>query len=181
VPNAPEMPSPADLNTDPRETGDPLNFAGRVYAADGSPADGAVVDVWHADADGRYSNIHPDVPEWKFRARVTTDAEGRFSIDTIVPPPYEIPKEGPTGALLRAAGWHAFRPAHLHVRVSAPGHEPLTTQLYFEGDPYLDSDVADAVKPDVVVRLDKREDGDRVSYSTSYDFKLFPPVDLTSS
>lgn len=49
-----------------------------------------------------------------------------------------------------AAGWHAWRPAQLHLTVSAPGHELLTAQLCFPGDPHND-DIASAVKPELVL------------------------------
>jgi hypothetical protein len=85
--------------------------------------------------------------------------------------PYEIPKDGPTGKLIAAAGWHAWRPAHLHVTVSAPGHQRLTTQLYFAGGQWLGSDIAQATKPELIVP--PRTDADGVQHAT-YDFVLDP-------
>ena len=70
---------------------------------------------------------------WNLRGRITADAGGRFRIHTIQPAPYQIPADGATGALIRAANWHAWRPAHLHMKVSAPGYQLITTQLYFPG------------------------------------------------
>ena len=64
----------------------------------------------------------------------STDRQGHFKITTIQPAPYQIPTDGSCGKLIAAAGWHAWRPAHLHVKVSAPGHQLLTAQLYFPGD-----------------------------------------------
>ncbi len=81
-----------------------------------------------------------------------------------------IPTDGSCGKLISAAGWHAWRPAHLHVKVSAPGHELLTAQLYFPGDPHNDDDIASAVKPELV--LDPAEADD--SQSVTYDFVLDP-------
>ena len=51
-------------------------------------------------------------------------------IRTVQPAPYQIPTDGATGALIRGANWHAWRPAHLHMKVSAPGYQLITTQLY---------------------------------------------------
>ncbi len=59
----------------------------------GMPLAGAELDMWQADAEGLYSNIHPDIPEWNLRGRFHTAADGTFEVRTIVPPPYEIPKE----------------------------------------------------------------------------------------
>ena len=54
------------------------------------------------------------------RGRLHADATGHYEIHSIVPPPYEIPKDGPVGRLLAASNRHAFRPAHIHVKVNAP-------------------------------------------------------------
>ena len=95
--------------------------------------------------------------------------EGRFEIRTIQPAPYQIPTDGPTGKLIEAAGWHPWRPAHLHLIVSAPDHRAITTQLYFTGGEWLDSDVASAVKPELI--LDPQDAGDGTS-RVEYDFVL---------
>ena len=101
--------------------------------------DGAMLEVWQADDAARYDVQTPDA-EPHLRGRFHAGADGRFELRTIVPPPYEIPKDGPVGRLLEALGRHAWRPAHLHLKVSHPGHGTLTTMVYFEGDPWLDSD-----------------------------------------
>ena len=60
------------------------------------------------------------------------------------------------GDLLLALERHNARPSHLHVMIDAPGFHKLTTALYFEGDPYLSSDVTFGVKKSlVVVSLDR--------------------------
>jgi catechol 1,2-dioxygenase len=82
---------------------------------------------------------------------VHADGQGRFDITTIVPAPYQIPTDGATGNLLAAAGWTAWRPAHLHVKVSAPGYRLITSQLYFDGGEYLHTDIASAVKPELIL------------------------------
>jgi catechol 1,2-dioxygenase len=169
-PGAPALDSPATLPQRPDEPGDTLVFTGTVRDLDGNPLPRSVVDIWQADAHGFYSQFHPDPPEWNLRANVTTDEQGRFEITTVVPAPYEIPKEGPTGKMIIAAGWHHWRPAHLHMMVRAPGKKPLTSQLFFAGGDYIDSDIASAVKPDLTIDLIKR-DG---HYSADYEFRLDP-------
>lgn len=154
----------------PHERGEELIFAGTVRTQDGAPLAGAELDMWQADADGCYSGIHPDVPDWNLRGRFTTDPDGSFAVRTILPPPYEIPKHGPTGRVLDGLGRHFFRPAHLHVKLSATGHDELTSQLYFAGGDYLDSDVASAVRDGLVLELHK-QDG---HFEASYDFMLTP-------
>jgi catechol 1,2-dioxygenase len=153
----------------PGEQGEPLLFSGQVRAVGGTPLAGAQLDVWHADADGLYSGFAPGIPAGNLRGVVTADTAGRFEIRTMLPAPYEIPKDGPTGQLVAAAGWHAWRPAHLHLIVSVPGYRKLTTQLYFDGGQWLDSDVAQAVKPELVLRPETGPDGTR---QARYDFVL---------
>ena len=73
-----------------------------------------------------------------------------------MPAPYEIPKSGPTGALLAAIDRHAWRPAHLHMKVQHPGYRPLTTQLFLKNDPWMESDVVEgAVKNALIVGSNK--------------------------
>lgn len=165
---APVLESPYVMPQREDEAGRRLTFRGTVTDVDGSPLAGAELDMWHADAEGLYSNIHPSVPEWNLRGRFFSDEAGRFEVTTIVPPPYEIPKDGPTGTVLRALGRHFFRPAHLHLKVSARGFESMTSQLYFEGDQYLDNDVANAVRDGLVIGLQADGDGD----VATYDFVL---------
>ena len=103
------------------------------------------------------------------------DAEGNYSINTVQPAPYQIPTDGACGQLIAAAGWHAWRPAHLHLKVSAPGHELLTAQLYFPGDEHNDDDIASAVKPELI--LDPKPAGEGVD--VEYDFVLDPVSEKT--
>jgi catechol 1,2-dioxygenase len=132
---------------------------GQIRSLDDRPIAGATLDMWQAGADGYYSGFHLDTPAGNLRGRVVTDAEGRFEVETVLPGPYTIPLEGPCGELCRAAGWSPWRPGHLHLIVGGPGHDPLTTQLFFEGEEYLDNDVASAVKPELILRPDE-EPGD---------------------
>jgi catechol 1,2-dioxygenase len=171
LPGQAELPATCTLPMRSDEKGDPLVLDGQVRAVDGTPLGGATVDIWLADDDGYYSGFAPDIPAGNLRGVVTADGEGRFAITAIQPAPYEIPKDGSVGQLIAAAGWHAWRPAHIHVMVSAPGYQTLTTQLYFRGGEWLDSDVAQATKPELI--LDPRPGADEVLVST-YDFVLDP-------
>ncbi|WP_434445585.1 dioxygenase [Lentzea sp. E54] len=166
LPDQQRLPAVATLPMRPDEQGAPLTFSGRVADLAGLPLAGAELDIWHADSEGYYSGFAPGIPDGNLRGVVTTDSEGRFEITTVQPAPYRIPTDGPTGRLIDAAGWHPWRPAHLHLVVRAPGHRPITTQLYFAGGEYVDSDVAEAVKPELVLT----PAGQRVEY----DFVLEP-------
>lgn len=172
VPDAPILPAECTLEMRADEPGTPLRFQGQVKAVEGTPLAGALVDIWHADDLGFYSQFAPGLPDWLFRGRVVADDEGRFAIQTMQPAPYQIPTDGSCGALIAAAGWHAWRPAHIHLKVSAPDHSLITTQLYFEGGEYVDTDIADAVKPELMLAPTPRDDGQ--GNEVTYDFVLAP-------
>jgi catechol 1,2-dioxygenase len=169
LPDAPMLDAPFELPRRPDEQGEPLRMTGRVLGVDGEPLSGAVLDVWHADATGLYSGFS-DIPEGILRGRVVADDEGRYEVRTVLPAPYTIPHEGPTGQLIAACGWHPWRPAHLHLLVSAPDHDPLVTQLYFEGSDYIDGDVASAVKDSLIVKPERDDEG----LAFDYEFRLAP-------
>lgn len=169
LPDAPVLAAPFELPRREDEEGDPLLLSGRVLDQDGKPIGGAELDVWQADAAGFYSGFEPSLPEGLLRGKVLSDAEGRYEVRTVLPGPYTIPLGGPTGALCRAAGWSPWRPAHVHLIVGAEGYEPLITQIFFDATEYLDSDVAGAVKDELVVRPEKQDDG---SFAVEYEFRL---------
>lgn len=171
LPGQEKLPSKTALPMRGNEKGTPLVFAGQVRDIEGNPVAAAELDIWHADNDGYYSGFAPDIPDGTLRGVVVSDGQGRFEIATVQPAPYQIPTDGPTGKLIAAAGWHAWRPAHLHLIVRAPGYRPITTQLYFAGGEWLDSDVAEATKPELVLDPRRHEDG---RLRATYDFVLEP-------
>ena len=148
------------VESPPRELGDdialdgkgtPCLVRGRVTGPDGEPIPGASVDAWQANDDGFYDVQQPGVqPEYNLRGLFTADDDGRFHFRTIEPRHYPIPYDGPVGELLAATGRHAYRPAHLHLIVSAPGYRPVTTHVFVAGSPYLDSDAVFGVKESLV-------------------------------
>jgi catechol 1,2-dioxygenase len=158
----------------PDEPGEPLVFRGTVTGTDGAPVANALIDVWHATNDGVYTFFDPSLPdEYLLRGRFHTDADGSFEFHSIVPVPYQIPSQGPTGYLMETVlGRHSWRPAHLHLTITADNCVPLTTQLYFEGDPYLDSDSCSAVKNDLVIGLHKGEQDGKAITEAKFDFVL---------
>ena len=178
-PGAPVLEKPYALPRRADEPGDPLLFKGKVMSSEGDALAGAELDMWQADAAGLYSNVHPGIPDWNLRGRFRSDADGTFEVRTIVPPPYEIPKHGPTGIVLNALGRHFFRPAHLHLKVRHPRCSELTSQIYFDGGKYLNSDVANAVREGLTVKLIKRDASAASAltgpcFEASYDFILAP-------
>ena len=167
---APEL--PAGGNIAPRdEKGIPTVVSGRVLTLDGGPIAGARVDVWQADSSGRYDSQYAESDELHLRGQFRTDEDGRFLIRTVRPVYYAIPTDGPVGRMLTATNRHPWRPAHIHFVVSADGYEPVTTHVFDDADPYLESDTVFAVKDSLMctfVRHDVRDD-------EAARFELEPP------
>ncbi len=88
-----------------------LLLTGRVLAVDCKPVAGARLDFWQADASGVYDNSG-----YRLRGHQLADANGRYSLSTIVP------------------GEYPGRTAHIHVKIQPAGGPELTTQLYFPGE-----------------------------------------------
>jgi protocatechuate 3,4-dioxygenase, beta subunit len=130
-----ELPQTSDLTIVPgrsgRATGQVLNIMGRVLNLAGEPVRNAKIEIWQANSDGRYShpsdtNPAPLDPNFEGSAVLATDSEGRYRFKTIKPAAYP-------------AGPNQMRPAHIHFQVSGR-QDRLVTQMYFENDPYNDSD-----------------------------------------
>ncbi len=161
--------------------GTPLYVHGTVRDLGGAPVAGAVLDVWQADTDGTYE-AQLDVDEARLRAKYTTGEDGTYCVSTIAPLGYSIPVDGPVGELIRRTDISQFRPAHVHFLINVPGYEPLTTHLFQEGAPYLDSDVVFGTKQELVVEFAENEPGptpagpdSAIPFLTAeYDFVLQP-------
>jgi len=146
-------------NIDLVGTGTPCVITGRVVSVDGTPLPGATLDVWQANDQGFYDVQQPDVqPRTNGRGLFTADDKGEFWFRSIVPSYYPIPTDGPVGELLLATGRHAFRPAHIHFIVTAPGHRPLTTHIFVADSEYIESDTVFAVKKSLVESFDEITD-----------------------
>jgi catechol 1,2-dioxygenase len=150
-------PAPARENGDwisagpERERAEIMVVRGRVTDTEGKPIAGATVDIWQADDAGHYDTQDPAQDLGNLRGLFTTDSDGAYWFRSVVPSSYPVPTDGPGGELLRAMGRHPMRPAHIHYRVEAAGHRPVTTHVFVAGDEYLGSDAAFAVKQELVV------------------------------
>ena len=150
LPGSPELPSPAVLPMRPGEPGEPLVVSGTVRGTSGAPLPGAVLDVWQIDADNLYSGVgtrdfepldipndSTGIPVHNLRGRVVTDAEGRYEFRTVMPgvETFGFAPDSPLTELAEALRLPGLRPLHIHAIVTAEGCLPLTTQIYFDGDP----------------------------------------------
>lgn len=119
----PDAPVRSDL-TSPDLAGNRITVKGRVFAGDcETPLTNAKVEIWHCDSEGNYDN---DSKDFNQRAQQMSTDQGVYSFYTIFPGKYLNGKE--------------YRPAHIHFRVTAKGHQELVSQLYFKGDPHIASD-----------------------------------------
>jgi hydroxyquinol 1,2-dioxygenase len=133
--------------------GEPCWVEGRVTDSAGAPVAGALVEVWEADADGRY-DVQYDDDRVAARGHLHTDADGGYRFWAVTPTPYPIPDDGPVGRLLRATGRSPMRAAHLHLMVVAEGCRTLVTHLFPRGDAFLDSDSVFGVRDSLVVDVE---------------------------
>jgi protocatechuate 3,4-dioxygenase beta subunit len=169
---APEM--PAGGNIAPRDAhGTPMIISGRVLDPAGRPIAGALLDVWQADSSGLYDSQYADSDDFHMRGRFRTDADGRYVVRTVRPVHYAIPDDGPVGRMLRATNRHPWRPAHIHFVVSADGCEPVTTHIFDDSDPYLESDTVFAVKESLICRFVRHDARDEAAAR----FAIDPPFD----
>src|SRR4249919_2902296 len=166
-------------------SGERMFVQSRVTDLKGKPLANVPVDVWHADDDGFYDSQKANYDEVgaSARARFITDSDGRFFFRTILPCSYPIPTDGPVGEMIVQTRRHPMRPAHVHFLVDAPGHQPLITHVFIEGDKYLDSDVVFGVKDELISRIEKRSEpmmpdgkpaGSSPWYLMTYDFRVKP-------
>jgi hydroxyquinol 1,2-dioxygenase len=164
--------------------GERMFVQSRVTDLNGKPLAGVPVDIWHADGDGFYdSQKEAFATEGAVsRARFITDNDGRFFFRTILPCSYPIPTDGPVGEMIMQTKRHPMRPAHVHFLVNAPGHEPLITHVFIEGDKYIDSDVVFGVKDELIAKVEKRSDptmpdgkkADAPWHLMTYEFRVKP-------
>ncbi|WP_119155265.1 dioxygenase [Caldimonas tepidiphila] len=176
---APEVPLGADIAEGVK--GEPTFYSGRVTDTHGRPVAGALLDVWSGDGEGVY-DMQVEGSDMAARARLRTDEEGRYWFWSIRPSFYPVPVDGPVGQMLAAMGRHPNRPGHIHMKVSAPQHAPVTTHLFVAGSPYLDSDAVFGVRPSLIVDYERHPAGkapdgremNRPYWSAHYDFRLEP-------
>lgn len=104
--------------------GTKIKLKGKVYGSDCvSILKGAMVEVWHCNAEGEYDN---ESENFNQRARFFTNENGEYSFVTIFPGKY--------------LNGELYRPAHIHYRVTEENSKELVSQIYFKGDPHIVKD-----------------------------------------
>ncbi len=139
----PGAPDRTDL-TDEATVGIPLTLTGRVLDANCAPVAGAPIEFWQADGAGEYDNSGYDL-----RGAQVTDANGAYTLETVIP------------------GIYPSRTEHIHVKVTGPDGVVHTTQLYFPDVPQNDEDGIYS-KTMLVTVTDQSDD----SMTATFDFVL---------
>ena len=125
TPNAPAIQN--NLLVSPNEPGTRLVLTGRVYNLDCTEAiPDTVIDLWHANDAGAYDNAG-----FNLRGKTTSNSQGFYVFTTIKPGKY--------------LNGNQYRPSHIHFKITPPGFDALTTQLYFEGDSDIPNDAAASI------------------------------------
>lgn len=156
IEGAPELPNGGDLWKG--QVGEPLVVSGRIVDAEGAAAKGTVLALWQNSGNGLYAQQDPDQSPTNYHARLKVADDGTFAFSTVRPLSYTVPDDGPAGDMLRALGRHAWRPAHLHVIIQAPGRPPLITEFFPDDDKYLEQDAVFGVRGGLVLPFAKAKD-----------------------
>jgi len=157
-----------------QHAGDPIGeriiVSGTVRDAGGRPVRGGLVEIWQANAAGRYRHDGDDHdapldPNFSGFGRVLTDDEGRYRFVTVKPGPYPWRNHH-----------NAWRPAHIHLSLfGSQFSQRLVTQMYFEGDPLFFQDpifnsIPREARPLVIAPLDMANG--RPEWALAYRFDI---------
>lgn len=112
-----EAPNAAQLQH-PGDPGLPVQVSGTVFDTRGDFLEGAKIEIWQANHLGLY-----DLEGYNYRATLLAGKDGKYQFGSVMPGHYP-------GRVCQ----------HIHYLVSAPGHKPLITQLYFATDPVFEGD-----------------------------------------
>ena len=143
--------APLRTNLNPKDfNGRVLHLTGTIFKEDGkTPMPDCLIEIWQCQANQVYDNVSD---QYVYRASQQAATNGSYHFITTKPVAYPVEKGSPF-----------FRPAHIHLRISAIGQQDLITQIYFTGDPYLDSDPS--TKSDLSINriLSERQTGSNES------------------
>ncbi len=156
IEGAPELKNGGDLWQG--QVGEPLVVSGKIVDQKGQPAKGTVLALWQNSGNGLYAQQDAKQSPTNYHARLTVADDGSFAFSTVRPLSYTVPDDGPAGDMLRALGRDAWRPAHLHMIIQAPGHKPLITEFFPDDDKYLDRDAVFGVRAPLVLPFKRETD-----------------------
>ena len=129
------------------EPGTRIFISGHLTANDcETPIQNAMVDVWHANAEGCYTVFqecqsgNSDSDPYNLRGIIITNENGYYTFESILP------------------GYYSGRPRHFHYKITTPSGTELVTQCYFDNDPFID-DEWEENHPGLVIPLEETENG----------------------
>jgi protocatechuate 3,4-dioxygenase beta subunit len=152
--------------------GERITVTGHVYDTEGKPLRNTLVEVWQANAAGRYLHRSdnwpaPLDPNFSGAGRCVTDDEGRYRFLTLKPGPY------PWGN-----HYNAWRPAHIHFSLMGRAFaQRLVTQMYFPGDPFFPYDpifnsvTDERVRERMISRFSIH--GTQPDWAAAYEFDIY--------
>jgi protocatechuate 3,4-dioxygenase beta subunit len=152
--------------------GERISISGRVFDTEGKPLRNTLVEIWQANACGRYRHRWdrwpaPLDPNFSGAGRCLTDDEGRYRFVTIKPGPY------PWGN-----HYNAWRPAHVHFSLLGRAFaQRLVTQMYFPGDPLFPYDPIfnsvrdEAARERMISRFSMH--GSQPDWSLAYEWDIY--------
>jgi hydroxyquinol 1,2-dioxygenase len=186
VANAPVLPDGGNMAAG--APGIPCFVTGTVTGLDGKPVAGAALDLWSTDGEGLYE-AQRDVTGPYMRGVYHTNADGSYTVRTVVPIGYSIPMDGPIGALFRKTKISEMRPAHVHFCIEAPGYHRVVTHLFNRACRYIETDVVYGVKAPLIVDFVENPPGvapngetiDTKFYTIKYDFVLQPVAEVAAA
>jgi protocatechuate 3,4-dioxygenase beta subunit len=156
----PGAPFRTDINP-PGFTGKKLYLSGTIFKDDGkTPFSDCLIEIWQVNNEGKYDNLSSD---FLYRGAAKTDRNGKYNFVTSMPIPYKAGK--------------SYRAAHIHLRVEgAPGEQDLISQIYFKGDPYLQTDMysADPASSGRILMVTKNEKNEDILHFDIVMSKEFP-------
>ncbi len=161
VPGTPELPNGADLTGD--NDGERIVVYGQIRKTDDTPLGGAKIEVWQNAPNGLYTVQDPGQAEHNLRATLRADENGNYVFATAKPIPYQVPEDSAGGELIRAGSRHCWRPAHIHLMITAQGCKRHISQIFDLNDPYIDEDAVFGVRSDLAVPYDQQPSEDELS------------------
>ena len=153
VPGTPVMGNGADFSAG--NDGERIVVYGQIRGTDDAPLGGAQIEIWQNAPNGLYAVQDPDQPQHNLRGTLHADENGNYAFATAKPISYQVPEDSAGGELVRAGGRHCWRPAHIHLMVTAEGWKRHISQIFDVNDPYIDSDSVFGVRAPLAVPYDQ--------------------------
>jgi len=148
--------APIRTNINPEGySGQIFNIFGTIYKQDGkTPFSNCLIEIWQCDKDKVYDNTSD---EFRYRGSQRSGIDGKYHFIGMHPIPY------PAGE-----NTDVLRPAHIHLLISGEAQQDLITQIYLQGDPFLEKDIA-SKSPDALKRTLKVTRNTKNEESVNFD------------